>query len=291
MAALGLCCCWWVLPSCGEWGLLSVTAVHGLLTAVTSLLQSTGSGWLGFGSCSMWAQSLWCSGLVALWHVESYWTRDQTRVLCIGRQLPTHCATREVWSLFYRWENRGLGDLAIWSQMLSKEVMKPDSLVFVKNSCSLCPQTLPPSQASDNVMRDARERRSQAWGTLSSVSSSENRGAGVKLDELGLLWEETCETCKWCRNDIKCFPVHTLERGPQAVPCSHHSPGLQLPTSPKKAKDLRLCLLNVYWVPSRSLTLCLGHTGQQDMCDSWPHRAYTLAGGASQKQRNKELHI
>ena len=94
--------------------------------------------------------------------------------------------------------------------------MKPDSLVFVKKSCSLCPQTLPPSQASDNVMRDARERCSQAWGTLSSVSSSENRGAGVKLDELGLLWEETCETCNWCRNDTKCFPIRTLEGGLQA---------------------------------------------------------------------------
>lgn len=95
--------------------------------------------------------------------------------------------------------------------MLNKEVMKPDSLVFVKNSCSLYPHTLPPSQASDNVMRNARERSSQAWGTLSSVSSSDNRGTGVKLDELGLLWEETCEACSWCRDDTRCFPICTLE--------------------------------------------------------------------------------
>ena len=32
-------------------------------------------------------------GLVALWHMESSWTTDRTRVSCIGRWIPIHCAT------------------------------------------------------------------------------------------------------------------------------------------------------------------------------------------------------
>ena len=35
--------------------------------------------------------SLWCSGLVALQHVKSSWTRNQTHAPCI-----IHCTTREV---------------------------------------------------------------------------------------------------------------------------------------------------------------------------------------------------
>ena len=35
-------------------------------------------------------------GLVAPRHVGSSWTRDQIRVLCIGRQILNHCTTREV---------------------------------------------------------------------------------------------------------------------------------------------------------------------------------------------------
>ena len=62
----------------------------------------------GFSSCSTWAQQLWlagcraqaqqlqCMGLVALQHVGSFWTRDQTRVPCIGRWILNHRATREV---------------------------------------------------------------------------------------------------------------------------------------------------------------------------------------------------
>ena len=39
------------------------------------LLRSTGSRLTGFSSCGMWAQQLWCTGLVALRHVGSSWTR------------------------------------------------------------------------------------------------------------------------------------------------------------------------------------------------------------------------
>ena len=37
----------------------------------------------------------WHTGLVALWHMRSSQTGDQTRVSCIGRQIPHHWATRE----------------------------------------------------------------------------------------------------------------------------------------------------------------------------------------------------
>ena len=71
------------------------------------LLQSTGCRRAGFSSCGTWAQQLWLAssrvqaqylwrtGLVALRHVGSSWTRARTRVPCIGRWILTHCATRE----------------------------------------------------------------------------------------------------------------------------------------------------------------------------------------------------
>ena len=61
LAALGLRCCTRAFSSCSEWGLLFVT-VCGLLTAVASLLRSTGSRQAGFSSCSMRAQQLWLTG-------------------------------------------------------------------------------------------------------------------------------------------------------------------------------------------------------------------------------------
>ena len=65
-------------------------------------------GCMGFSSCGTWsqqfwlmgsreqAQQLWHMGLVALQHVGSSWTRAPTHVLCIGRWILNHCATREV---------------------------------------------------------------------------------------------------------------------------------------------------------------------------------------------------
>ena len=48
------------------------------------------------------AQQLWLTGLVAPQHVGSSQTRARTRVPCIGRQIPNHCATREALSVgFY----------------------------------------------------------------------------------------------------------------------------------------------------------------------------------------------
>ena len=60
----------------------------------------------GFSGCRVqalgeWAQSLWCTGLAAPWHVESSWTKDWTSVPCIGRWTPIHCTTRDVQDLSF----------------------------------------------------------------------------------------------------------------------------------------------------------------------------------------------
>ena len=72
------------------------------------LLLSMGSSRPGSSSCGTWAQQLWLSGsraqaqqlwrtgLVAPRHVGSSQTRARTRVLCVGRRILDHCATREV---------------------------------------------------------------------------------------------------------------------------------------------------------------------------------------------------
>ena len=73
-----------LLLSCG----LSLVAASWLL-----LLWSTGSmasvvAAHRLSSCDTW-------GLVAPWHVESSWTRDQNCVPCIEGWILLHCATRE----------------------------------------------------------------------------------------------------------------------------------------------------------------------------------------------------
>ena len=96
LAVVGLHCWMWALPSWGKQGLLFVV-MHGLLTAVASLVaEYTGSRLLGFSSCSIWTQWLWCMGLATPWHVGSSQTRDQTSVPCMARQILNHW-TREAW--------------------------------------------------------------------------------------------------------------------------------------------------------------------------------------------------
>ena len=77
----------------GDYSLLWCT---GFSLQCLLLLQSTGSSHVGFSSCSTWAQELWCTGLVALQHVGSSWTRARTCVPCTGRRILNHCTTREV---------------------------------------------------------------------------------------------------------------------------------------------------------------------------------------------------
>ena len=49
----------------------------------------------GTGCTVLRLQQLWCTALVTSRHAESSWTRDQTHVSCIGRQILNHWTTRE----------------------------------------------------------------------------------------------------------------------------------------------------------------------------------------------------
>ena len=111
---IGSSCCAQAFSSCDEQGLLFV-AVHGLLIAVASLVAEHGL-WVrgrqqlwhvgsvvvarGLSSCGLWALECRlssCGARAQLLH--SMWdfsqTRARTHVLCIGRQILNHCATRE----------------------------------------------------------------------------------------------------------------------------------------------------------------------------------------------------
>ena len=105
-AVLGLHCCARAFSSCGEWGPLFI-AVRGLLTVVSSLvaehrLQVHGLQQLWLAGSRAQAQQLWSLGSATPPHVGSSQTRDQTRVPCIGRQIPIHCATREALFLYFK---------------------------------------------------------------------------------------------------------------------------------------------------------------------------------------------
>ena len=63
--------------------LASVVVAHGLSSCGTQALECR-------------HQYLWPTGLDALWHVRSSWTRDWTHVSCIGRRILNHWTTREV---------------------------------------------------------------------------------------------------------------------------------------------------------------------------------------------------
>ena len=50
--------------------------------------------WLG--SSRVWTQKSWHISLAALWHMESFRTKEWTHVPCVSRQILTHCTTRQV---------------------------------------------------------------------------------------------------------------------------------------------------------------------------------------------------
>ena len=77
--------CWVFVAVCR----LSLVAVPGHLIVVASLLWHADSR-------AHDLQQLWHTGLVALWHVEYFQTRDWNHVPCIGRQIPSSWTTREV---------------------------------------------------------------------------------------------------------------------------------------------------------------------------------------------------
>ena len=80
----------------------SLAVVLGLLIAVNSVehrfsgVQASVVAAHGLGTCASLALELRCTGLVALQHVGSSQTRDQTCVTCIGWQILNHWATREI---------------------------------------------------------------------------------------------------------------------------------------------------------------------------------------------------
>ena len=109
---IGVCCCfvqylfffwlcWVFIAACGL-SLIVASRCYSSLQCVGFslwwflLLRSTGSRLVGFSSCSVWAQQLWHTGLVAPQRVRSSQTRARTRVPCIGRRILNHCTTREV---------------------------------------------------------------------------------------------------------------------------------------------------------------------------------------------------
>ena len=89
MAELGLHCSTGFSPVAASRG-YSLAVVRGPLIVMASLvehrLQRTGGlQELQFPASKAQAQWLWCTGLVALWHVGSSQIRDRTRVSSIGR--------------------------------------------------------------------------------------------------------------------------------------------------------------------------------------------------------------
>ena len=70
-------------------------AVCSLLIVVDYLIAEHRLQQLQFAGSRALVQQLWCMGLVALWHVESSWTRFQTHIPCNGRRILNHWTTRE----------------------------------------------------------------------------------------------------------------------------------------------------------------------------------------------------
>ena len=91
MAVLGLRFRARAFPGCGERGPLFI-AVRGPPTIAASPVAEHRLQTRRLSNCGSRAQSL-------SQHVGSSQTRARTRVPCIGRQIPNHCATRE--ALFF----------------------------------------------------------------------------------------------------------------------------------------------------------------------------------------------
>ena len=89
MAVLGLRFCARALSSCGKRGPLFIMVLWQAGATLHSL------SCCGAQAPDAQAQQLWLTGPAAPRHVGSSQTRARTRVPCIGRQTPNHCATRE----------------------------------------------------------------------------------------------------------------------------------------------------------------------------------------------------
>ena len=90
-ATLGLCCCSRPFSNCKKQGLPSSCSARTSHCSGLSCFRARVLGRVGFSNCSRSVVA--AHGLHCPWGCcpsESSWTRDWTRVLCIGRRFPNH---------------------------------------------------------------------------------------------------------------------------------------------------------------------------------------------------------
>ena len=108
LAVLGLHCCVWACSSCG-YSRCHLQASH---NGGFSCCGAQSLRCMVFSSCLAWAQQLWHTDLVALWHVGSSHIWDWTSVHCTARWIPNRWTTREALtaSSFRTWNSSaGMG--------------------------------------------------------------------------------------------------------------------------------------------------------------------------------------
>ena len=93
-----------LFSSCRQQELLSSCCVQASHQGSFSFSGAWAPECSGFRSCGMWAQELWCTGLVALRHVRSSQIRDQILVSCIGRRILYHWVSREALQMALTWQ-------------------------------------------------------------------------------------------------------------------------------------------------------------------------------------------
>ena len=102
MAVLSLPCCASTFSSCSEQGLLSSCSEMSFHWSDFSCFRSWALGVWASLTATPGFTMLWCTGLVALWHVGLSLTRDWVHVPCTDR-----------WIL-YHWNTRGASKLLRW---------------------------------------------------------------------------------------------------------------------------------------------------------------------------------
>ena len=131
---------------------------------------------------------MWLMGLVAPRHVGSSQTRARTRVPCISRQTPNHCATREAQSYhFWCLITYQITQLEIWLQ--NRKNIPPSSQVAQKPMQGHWKSNLAVSYSSS---RSTTGSRSCGVGSLSSAGH-------VRLKSALCLWHS-------CTNTRSCQP-------------------------------------------------------------------------------------
>ena len=108
-ATLGLCCCSRPFSSCKKQGLPSSCSSRASHCSGLSCFRARVLGRVGFSNCSRSVVA--AHGLHCPWGCcpsESSWTRNRTRVLCIGRWFHNHWTSREAsFPPFDSWEQCG----------------------------------------------------------------------------------------------------------------------------------------------------------------------------------------